>query len=100
MAEPSPCQLEPDGADWHLSGDLVFRSVPEVLRQSQQRIDFAQTQQIHLSQVAHADSAGLALLLEWQEQARRAGGSLRFVDTPEALLSIARLCNVEALLGD
>ena len=48
-----------------------------------------------LGAVEHADSAGLALLVEWRRTAHRGGGRIHFRETPPALRSIAGLCGVD-----
>lgn len=96
----SLCSLLPQDDGWRLVGDVNFQSVPDLLTRSIQAFDFSQALHIDLSQVDHADSAGLALMLEWLEQAQKAKGSVRFRGIPEALQNIARLCNVEEYIGD
>lgn len=54
---------------------------------------------ISLAGVEEADSSALALLLEWQAQARARGQALRFEEPPESLRVIARLTGVAPLLG-
>ena len=51
-----------------------------------------------LKGVTRADSAGLALLLEWLRRSERAGCSISFVNVPEQLMSIARICGLEGIL--
>lgn len=53
---------------------------------------------IGLGGVTRADSAGLALLVDWLAWARGAGCSLAFDSLPPALLALARLSGLEALL--
>ncbi|GAC1452778.1 MAG: hypothetical protein PVSMB6_05730 [Steroidobacteraceae bacterium] len=45
-----------------------------------------------------ADSAGLAVLLDWLSAARSAGRSLRFANLPKDLVSLARIGEVDELL--
>lgn len=54
---------------------------------------------VDLSAVGHADSCGLAVLLEWLRVARRAGGTVRFVAIPAAIQSLARLYGIDSLLS-
>jgi phospholipid transport system transporter-binding protein len=44
------------------------------------------------------DSAGLAVLLDWLAEARRAGRQLRFQHLPEDLLRLARISAVDGML--
>ena len=50
------------------------------------------------AQVTAADSAGLAVLLDWLAAAKRSGRSLRFVHLPEGLVALGRISEVEELL--
>ncbi len=54
---------------------------------------------VDLAGVRRADSAGLALLLEWARAARRQGRPIHFVHTPEQLKSLARVTGVDAILA-
>jgi phospholipid transport system transporter-binding protein len=53
---------------------------------------------LDLEGVTRADSSGLALMLEWTEEARRRGRGIRYRGVPDALLNIARFSNVLDLL--
>lgn len=52
---------------------------------------------IDLAGVARADSAGLALMLEWLRQARAAGLSLDFVNIPDGLQDLLRVVGLKPL---
>lgn len=54
---------------------------------------------VDLSAVTHADSCGLAVLLEWLRTSRQAGGSVSFVGLPISLQSLARLYGIDSLLS-
>ncbi len=54
---------------------------------------------IDLSELQQVDSAGLALLLEWQAQARAAGRQIEFANPPESLRVLAELSQADTLLG-
>jgi len=49
--------------------------------------------------VSAADSAGLAVLIGWLAWSRRAGRTLRYSALPASVLAIARISEVEGLLG-
>ena len=53
---------------------------------------------IDLSGVSSADSAGLALLIDWLGRARESNKTLHYAQPPEALRALARLSDVEALI--
>lgn len=54
---------------------------------------------IDLARTDRIDSAGLALLLEWQARARRNGVTLSFHNPPAGLLRLAALCEASEALG-
>ena len=81
-----------------VSGDLVFVTVPALLEKASRLLAGRREVAIDLAEVTHADSAGLALLLEWIDRGRSDGCLIRFRNIPSSLLRIARLSNVEALL--
>ncbi|MDX1460247.1 MAG: STAS domain-containing protein [Xanthomonadales bacterium] len=54
---------------------------------------------IDLSEVSNVDSAGLALLLEWQARANARDRRLRITGAPDDLLRLASLCEATELLG-
>jgi phospholipid transport system transporter-binding protein len=49
--------------------------------------------------VRSADSAGLAVLLAWLAYARKHGRQLTFAKLPQAIIAIARISDVEEMLG-
>jgi len=55
--------------------------------------------EVDLAGVQRADSGGLALLIDWLAWARGARRSLRYTALPQAVLALARLSDVEAMLG-
>jgi phospholipid transport system transporter-binding protein len=54
--------------------------------------------QVDMSGVDKADSAGLALLLEWKAQAAARGASISYTGIPRSLVAIARTSEVSELL--
>jgi phospholipid transport system transporter-binding protein len=53
---------------------------------------------VDLSGVTAADSAGLAVLIEWLGWARRNAREVSVANPPDALRAIARICELEELL--
>lgn len=81
---------------YRLSGALrasaVSRMVAELpVASGAHRVDLAALQAV--------DSAGLALLLEWQRQLLAAGGELTVTNAPSGLIRLARISGVDTLLG-
>ncbi len=81
-----------------LVGELDFDSVASLLEQGLAKLNSADALVLDLSGVTRANSAGLALLLEWLEQGRRRGVDLRFANLPASLVDIARISNATDLL--
>lgn len=103
-----PAALQVDGDVVRLSGDLTFATVSglytrmEVLARSE-----GMPRSIDLAGIRQIDSAGLALLLEWQAAYRKhqrdqddPDALMRIDNPPGALLKIARLCDAEDYLSN
>jgi phospholipid transport system transporter-binding protein len=81
-----------------LSGDMSFETAHQILKVSEPQLRQHASLEIDLSGVEKADSAGLALMLEWKAQAGQRGAEVRFIEVPASLLSIARTSEVEDLI--
>ena len=84
---------------WLLQGELDFESVPAVLQHAGARMLGNGRLEVDLRDVTRADSAGLALLVEWLRESESAGNEIVFVNVPDQLLSIARVCGLEEILS-
>jgi phospholipid transport system transporter-binding protein len=85
---------------YRLQAPLLFSTVPRLREQGVALISAASGQlRLDLSGVAAADSAGLALLIDWLACARSAGKRLFYLRIPEALMALARLSDVAPLLS-
>lgn len=82
-----------------LGGQMTFHTVEKILRQSEDLFEAHTRLEIDLSGVERADSAGLALLLEWITWANHTVREIRFTGMPERILAIAKTTEVEALLS-
>lgn len=79
--------------------DLTFTTVTTVLAQSRSLLDGeASGMVIDLAEVTRADSAGLALLMQWLRMGQKQGMDIRFRHLPEQLLAIARASDLEGLI--
>ncbi len=66
-----------------LAGGLTFEAVPLLYREMEKRLPSAgPVTTIDLAGVTTADSAGLALLLEWQSRQRQRGRATHHARTP------------------
>ena len=54
---------------------------------------------VDLAAVAEVDSSAVSLLLEWRREAERSGRSIRFVNLPDNLKSLAALYGVDGLIA-
>jgi phospholipid transport system transporter-binding protein len=94
-------KVERDGAfRFHVQGEMTFSSVKDLLQRSNELFPSVEELEVDLSRVDHADSAGLALVLEWMAQAAERNARIVFTGIPESICSIARLCQVESLLEE
>ena len=88
-----------EGGRLLLSHELTFATVADVLAESQQAFSDHASITIDMSAVTEADSAGLALLIEWLSWARLTSRQVRFENVPEQLLQIADISEVAELIG-
>jgi phospholipid transport system transporter-binding protein len=96
-------QVQADG-HLHLSGELSMATVPALLAGQKPfalvtDADPAATVIIDLAGVTRADSAGLALLIQWQREAQARQRGIRFQHIPAQMLAMARLSGVDQLLA-
>ena len=82
-----------------VSGAITFTNAARALSYVPQAPREGSPVAIDLSALENADSATLAVLIAWSATARARGGKLRYVRTPQGLRNLARLCDVEGLLG-
>ncbi len=83
-----------------LGGDMNFVSTPGLFRELEKKFtDIRSILNIDLAGINHADSSGLALLLEWQAMAHNLDHKLHIINAPSSLLSLAKLCEADKLLN-
>ena len=84
---------------FRLDASLTFATVPALHGPGVAHIEAAGADlQFDLQRVEVIDSAGLALLIDWLAAARAKQCRLRYTQPPSALLSLARLSEVEGLI--
>ncbi len=93
-------RFEPCGEGCYvLSGSLSFATVPHIYTQGGMLFgNNDRTLTLDLRGVAHTDSAGLALLMEWMRTAQQQGKQIHFKNIPAQMLSIARLSGLDKIL--
>jgi phospholipid transport system transporter-binding protein len=81
-------------------GALTFATARAALATGVAALSAAATDAVEIDcrAVNPADSAGLAVLLDWLAAARGAGRSLRYVNLPQDLEGLAHISEVEELL--
>jgi phospholipid transport system transporter-binding protein len=94
----SDSQLIPQDDGFKLEGDLSFATVPALMNASKGFFRSGEVD-VDLTAVHRADSAGVALLVHWQREAKRHGGSICFHNAPEQMLAIAKVSGVDELLS-
>jgi len=83
---------------FEMSGDMSFETADQILKCSESSFGQYQVLEVDLTKVRKADSAGLALLLEWKAQANQRAGEIRFIGIPDSLVAIAKTTEVGELL--
>lgn len=100
-AGPRPSRLEfehrGDGR-FAVHGELGFATAAGALQRARPLFEPHSVIELDLAGVTRADSAGLALLLEWVNWARGTAREIRFANLPGQLLAIAQISEVEDML--
>ena len=81
-----------------ISGSLDFSTVMDLWSASLPLLSNKSALQFDFSHVTSANSAGLALLLEWQRYAKLHQQSISFNNMPAQLVSIITVAGVQHLL--
>lgn len=83
---------------WRLGGELSYETVPAVAPRVAELFSGQEAVEVDLAQVERADSAGVALLVEWMMEANRRGASIRYLNMPPQMLAIARVSSLDRIL--
>ncbi len=88
-----------DSGRFRLVGELSFVSVQTALKKTAVFFDLPAAKMVFdLAGITKADSAGLALLLEWLRLAGLNGVDLHYVNLPRQLLAMAHVAGVDEIL--
>jgi len=88
-----------DSERFKLVGELSFVSVQEAMKKAAEFFDFPNHKMVFdLAGITKADSAGLALLLEWLRLASLSGVDLHYVNLPRQLQAMAHVAGVDEIL--
>jgi phospholipid transport system transporter-binding protein len=91
---------EPTAGRIVVTGELTFATARDARQLGLMVLEGTSAERIVIdcSGVTRADSAGLAVLLDWLAWARRKSRVLNLEGLPESLLAIARISEVDGLL--
>lgn len=81
-----------------VSGALTFETVPAVAHASATLLSGGGDINLDLQGVRHADSAGLALLIEWMRAARAQEKRIVFKNIPLQMRAMATMSGLESIL--
>ena len=82
-----------------LSGELSYSNVSQVYKKTANLFRKQKSNiEIDLSGVTHADSAGIALLVEWLSEARESNKAIHFVNVPQQMLEMVRISSLDRVL--
>jgi phospholipid transport system transporter-binding protein len=93
VSEPGPGRVV-------VEGDLTFATARDARQIGLAVLDRSRADRIVIdcAGVSRADSAGLAVLLDWLAWGRRRSRAVSFENLPDALIAIARISEVDGLL--
>ena len=85
--------------NFEVSGDMSFETAEQILRVSQRVFAQHENVRVDMSAVEKADSAGLALLLEWMSWEKQGVAKFDFVAIPTSVLAIAHTAELKDLVS-
>ena len=97
----STVRFEMEGEQvYRIIGELNMSSVPQLLKDmSALFTGDGDARVLDLTEVSRSDSAGLALLLEWQAQAQQNNIQLTFRNIPQQMQAIIDISGLEKLIS-
>ncbi len=98
MSAPFELRREADGA-LAASGELTFETAARALREITEALAGQPAKSIDLGGISHSDSAGLACILAAQAEALKQGRTLAVHRLPEGMRALAKVCEVESMVG-
>lgn len=91
--------IECDGGRCTVRGPITIDTVVPLLAEGNGLFTTTPAM-VDLAAVTEVDSSALSLLLEWRREADRNGRSIRYLNLPANLKSLAKLYGVTELLGE
>ena len=90
--------IEHKHGEYRLVGEITFATVSRALAATAPLFGDGCRLRFDLKDVRRADSAGVALLIEWLRRARQAGGTVCYTHLPEPLKAMIRVGGMAELL--
>jgi phospholipid transport system transporter-binding protein len=87
--------INEESGRFSVEGDMIFSTMDKKTLNSFAFLTTGKQITLDFGKVSNADSAGLALMLEWIKQARTKRVQLRFINIPEKILNLAKLSNLD-----
>jgi phospholipid transport system transporter-binding protein len=88
-----------DGGRCSVQGPITLETAVSLLERSRELFNSPQVT-VDLQGVTEVDSSALSLLLEWRREAAGNGRSIRYLNLPDNLKSLAELYDITELLGE
>jgi phospholipid transport system transporter-binding protein len=98
MSELFAIKYEEHSKRFVVTGEMTLESAKIALIESKGVFDAVNDIEIDLQHVTQADSAGLALLVDWMRAAKKAKKSIAFKHLPEQMNAIAKASGLDELL--
>jgi len=89
---------ERDGDTLRVGGELNFASVVDLWRATGPLFATDPPARVDLGGVSHANSAGVALLVDWLSQARDRQRELVFLNVPAQMRAIIQVADLDTVL--
>jgi phospholipid transport system transporter-binding protein len=91
---------EPAAGRLAVTGELTFATARDARQMGVLMLEGSSARSIVIdcAAVTHADSAGLAVLLDWLAWGRRKSRAITLENLPDSLVAIARISEVDGLL--
>ena len=98
LAANSAVSVRVDGDICHLDGIIDFTTAPALLNEVAGHFTKNGSVVIDFSAVSQANSAALALLLQWKDQAAEKGCTLNHQNLPESIQQLSEICQVSTFI--
>jgi len=87
-----------DGDVCYLSGVIDFDTAPMLLTDVAGHFEANRNLVVDFSSVERSNSAALALLLQWREQAAEKGCTVNHQNLPDSIRQLSEICQVSAFI--